>query len=159
MYIYVFSDTHGNTSTMEEAVESAVPAPALVVHLGDGADEAEALMRYRPDIAFLGVRGNCDRRSADVPDTRFVEVGGVKIMLTHGHLFGVKSSRVTLACAAAREGAALALYGHTHVRRDESENVDGTAVRTVCPGSSGMNGEYAVVSVEDGKIEDVTFFS
>ena len=43
-----------------------------------------------PEIKFFIVRGNCDYDDYKTKDEMTVELEGVKIFLTHGHLYGVK---------------------------------------------------------------------
>ena len=67
-----------------------------------------------PNIAFYSVRGNCDLGCADVPVREILDLDGVKIFCTHGHLYHVKSGLYTVVCAAREAGANLLLFGHTH---------------------------------------------
>ena len=45
------------------------------------------------------------------PPSLTVSLDGVRIFLTHGHLFGVKSGLTRLTLEARRVGAQLALFG------------------------------------------------
>ena len=69
--------------------------------------------RAFPEKMFLAVRGNCDFGSTLPPVGDFT-AEGVKIFYTHGHLYGVKSGRYTIVCAARERGAQVLLHGHTH---------------------------------------------
>lgn len=60
------------------------------------------------------VRGNCDW-SGDYPQERIVEFGGERIFLTHGHRYNVRAGVTELASAAAKAGAGIAVFGHTHI--------------------------------------------
>ena len=58
MRVAVFSDTHGVTSPMVQAVRNHMPD--ALVHLGDYERDAEVLLREFPDIPLYHVCGNCD---------------------------------------------------------------------------------------------------
>ena len=59
MRILVVSDTHGDEGALQRAVQ-AQPSARTVIHLGDGAREAEAVAARFPDRMFWQVRGNGD---------------------------------------------------------------------------------------------------
>jgi len=131
MKIAVFSDSHGNISPMLYAVEAC--RPDMILFLGDGSEEIGEIKKQFPQIPLKAVRGNCDRDSS-LPETGLVSADGVEIFMTHGHLYGVKSGFLYgLAQAACELGAALALYGHTHLARLETIG----AVTLLNPGSCG----------------------
>ena len=111
MKLAVFSDSHGSPQKMLDAV--ARMHPDMVVHLGDGERDVQLLRERYPALPLHAVCGNCDFRSAR-PESQLFEVNGVKIFITHGHLYGVKSTRAKLLEEAARRGASVAMYGHTH---------------------------------------------
>lgn len=67
--------------------------PDAIMHLGDHVSDAEELSYALDLIDFYMVRGNCDF-GAQAPETILTELGGVRLFLTHGHLFGVKSGHV-----------------------------------------------------------------
>ena len=87
----VFSDTHGVTSLMLEAVRRC--RPDVMIHLGDYERDAERLREEFPEIPLYCVRGNCDI-GGRAPDTDIVPLGPVKAFITHGHLFNVKYGRL-----------------------------------------------------------------
>ena len=55
MNILVLSDSHGNISNMEEAVERE--KPDMILHLGDCWRDAERLAERYPDIPMEHVPG------------------------------------------------------------------------------------------------------
>ena len=59
MRILVASDTHHDFHALKRAVECQ-PSAEIVIHLGDGADDAEDVKYLFPQKMFLQVRGNCD---------------------------------------------------------------------------------------------------
>mgnify|MGYP000411403135 FL=1 len=56
MRILVVSDTHRDQYSLEQAVLRQ-PKAEVVIHLGDGADEAEMVKAKFPEKTFLQVRG------------------------------------------------------------------------------------------------------
>ncbi|MDO5123514.1 MAG: metallophosphoesterase [Eubacteriales bacterium] len=112
MRILVMSDSHGDCYAAKSAVLSQSSAE-IVVHCGDGADEAEEIRRAFPEKHVVSVRGNCDFCSS-APNCEVFTVEGKKIFVTHGHLYGVKGGLYTAVCAAREQGADILLFGHTH---------------------------------------------
>lgn len=129
MRIVVFSDCHGDVFRALEVVRRN-EKEKLFVFLGDGADVLDTLRQQFPQKEFIGVRGNCDF-FCNLPDEYMIDVEGVKILCTHGHLYGVKFSEERLITAARGRNAQIVLYGHTH--RAVSRYIDGLYI--VCPGS------------------------
>ena len=123
--------------------------PDAIMHLGDHVSDAEELSYALDLIDFYMVRGNCDF-GAQAPETILTELGGVRLFLTHGHLFGVKSGMSRLKLEADRVGANIALFGHTH--RALSETMQGLYV--VNPGTAGVGAmcTYACIETRDGAI-------
>ena len=111
MKLLVLSDTHRSLGFAYEAIEKE--SPDAVVHLGDHLSDAEDLSFAFQEPDFYYVPGNCDY-APTVPPSLTLEFDGVRVFLTHGHLFGVKSGLTRLALEARRVGAQLALFGHTH---------------------------------------------
>ena len=130
MNIAVFSDTHGNTAKMLQAVRAT--RPDVLIHLGDCVRDTEILRREFSKIPLYSVCGNCDLGDpgllADV-----VQLGPVKAYITHGHLYNVDWNVDSLVYAAQERECQLALYGHTH--RADSQEVGG--VKVVNPGTAG----------------------
>ncbi len=141
----VFSDTHGNTALMLEAVRRS--RPDLLIHLGDYERDAEALRREFPQLPLYQVRGNCDLAGL-CPLTDTVPLGPVKAFITHGHLYNVNWGRLdSLVYAAQEQGAKLALFGHTH--QALYEEIGG--VQVLNPGSAGKGRtpSWALIQVFD----------
>ena len=109
--ILVVSDSHGNIDNMRRAVE--LIRPDMLLHLGDGLRDAEALSGLFPTLHMETVPGNCDYRR-DEPAERVILAGGRRIMLCHGHTLGVKNELGLLLRSALERGADAVLFGHTH---------------------------------------------
>lgn len=141
----VFSDSHGQTLLMEEAIRRT--RPDVIIHLGDHDRDAMELRRLFPEIPLYSVCGNCDLMPMS-PARETVQLGPVKAFLTHGHLFSVKFGSVdSLVYAALEQGARLALFGHTH----EPYNQQIGGVHVLNPGTAGKGRRptYAMISVFD----------
>ncbi len=141
----VFSDTHGVTEPMVDAVQRC--RPDAIIHLGDHDRDTAPLLRKFPEIPLYSVSGNCDF-AALAPLKMTVTLGPVRAFLTHGHLYGVDYGNVDRLVYAAQEaGAQLALFGHTHVPFHE----DYGGVKVVNPGTAGKGGRlsWALLTVFD----------
>ena len=146
MKLLLFSDSHGNVANMADAVR--LERPDRVLHMGDLARDAEELARRFPDLPVTYVPGNCDGRRPDLPEERVFTLEGVKIFMTHGHTYHVKSG-IALAVRAAREaGAQLLCFGHTHEALCEFQN----GLWIVNPGAAGsmVQPSCAVAVLEEG---------
>lgn len=144
MKICVFSDSHGSSEAMARAVDEH--SPDLILHLGDGVRDAEKVKSQFPQIPLKAVRGNCDW-SSFVPEKLQFNVNGVEVLMTHGHLYNVKSGLSSLLNAAHFSGAGLVLYGHTHQARHEQAG----GVHLLNPGScSGPSASFALVAITPG---------
>lgn len=111
MKILVLSDSHGAIEPMERAVEQA--DPHLILHLGDCWRDAERLQRRFPQIPLQQVPGNCDFRSSE-PAERLLCIEDFRILMCHGHTYGVKQSLTAAGFAAEEQNLDLFLFGHTH---------------------------------------------
>ncbi len=89
MNILVVSDSHGKTDNLMRAVE--LTRPEYVLHLGDCQRDLERLRQAFPMLPMEGVPGNCDSGSCRAEPERLTELGGVRILMLHGHTRGVKS--------------------------------------------------------------------
>lgn len=142
MRILVVSDTHGNEANLRRAVLSQ-PQAELVIHLGDGEEEANRVKTDFPEKMFLQVRGNCDWGSS-LPYIGEYMAKDKKLFFTHGHLFGVKSGLYTVTCAAREQGAQVLLFGHTHQALCDYED----GLYLLNPGSlSGWQASFGTVDI------------
>ena len=108
----VFSDTHGNTALMLEAIRRC--RPDIVIHLGDFERDTECIKREFPDIPLYSVCGNCDFAPLSPLDD-IVPMGPVTALITHGHCYGVDYNNVDrLVYAAQERHAKIVMFGHTH---------------------------------------------
>lgn len=145
MKLLVFSDSHRSLSGMRDAVE--LEHPDYVIHLGDLERDAQLLAQEYPALAITGVPGNCDGFPT-APLQQLVNYDGVPILMSHGHIWSVKSGYGGAIAAAHKCRAQVLLFGHTHVPYCTQEE-DGLWV--VNPGSIRDRGSYAVITIMDGK--------
>jgi len=147
--ILVMSDSHGNINNMFDAVD--LESPDWVLHLGDNDRDCNDFELLYPDIVLRSVRGNCDRSSGELETDEFV-LDGKRFLMTHGHLYGVKTGKSKIISAAKSRGVDVLLFGHTHI--PYYALVDGMTV--INPGSIGAGGKcYAVLELNDGVLESV----
>ena len=128
--------------------------PDSVIHLGDYYDDAGVLIDEFPNLRVHQVPGNCDRYRCvgQQPEILCYDVYGARLYMTHGHRHGVKSGIWQLVRDARQNGAAAALYGHTHVADCHQEEC---GLWVINPGSCGsFGGSCAVLEIENGTIID-----
>lgn len=148
MKILVFSDSHASLSFMRRCIE--VTSPDAVIHLGDYYNDGQTMLEEFPQIPFHQVPGNCDMHRGWIPDpeVRLIELGGVRILMTHGHRHGVKMSLHRLLADARAANVQAVLYGHTHIAHCERE--DGLWILN--PGAASWGGSAGLISTHLGKI-------
>ena len=142
--ILLVSDSHNSPVYIDRmAKRYAEERCEGIIHLGDFVEDAEKLERLT-GVRAEKVRGNCDEYSRE-PAWTVLELKGVRLLLCHGHTFGVKRSLYELSEAAARQNARVALFGHTH--QAYVGHVDN--VLLVNPGAL-VQGKYCVLELENG---------
>ena len=85
MKVIIFSDTHGDTSTIMSATEKE--KPDMIIHLGDGIADAEHLNEKFPHIKMIRILGNVDSSGNDEKQIKIEEICGKRIAMTHGNAF------------------------------------------------------------------------
>ncbi len=110
--IGILSDTHGNHDAIKLAM-SRLRQMDHFIHLGDYCRDAE-YMKKLTRKPVDSVRGNCDYNS-ETTDEKMLEIGGLKILLTHGHKYKVKYDNTLLSYRAEETIADVVLFGHTHI--------------------------------------------
>ena len=145
--ILVFSDSHGNTSRMKEAIEANLPSCKMIIHLGDGVRDISYVSSFFPELPVISLQGNGETFKKDV---RIFDECGVRFICMHGHSYRVKMG-LEYAIYAAREAEAdILLYGHTHVAHDTvSELEGGKKLRIFNPGSIGRGypPSYGIIDI------------
>lgn len=145
MKVAVFSDTHGVTGPMVDAVSRC--HPDALIHLGDHDRDTAVLLNRFPEILLYSVAGNCDHFPL-APNVLTVSLGPVKAFLTHGHLYNVRYGHVdSLVYAAEETGCQLALFGHTHTPFHQ----DIGGIKVLNPGTAGKGRDltWALLTIND----------
>ncbi len=144
----ILSDTHGNTAVYEK-IRELLDSCDYIFHLGDVVGDAEQLARRYGSQKVFCVRGNCDYALKE--NTLYQEIEGVKLMFTHGHAYGVKTSLLSLEEKAREMGVSAAFYGHTHI----PEIRDVGNLQLICPGTLKANAfqmTYCYAVISKGKV-------
>ena len=111
MKVLIFSDSHRSLSGMYDAIEQH--KPQQIIHLGDLEEDALEVARLYPQLPFCTVPGNCDGWTTS-PLKKRITLEGHTILLSHGHLWGVKSGYGRAIAEGRQAGADILLFGHTH---------------------------------------------
>ncbi len=118
MRIGVLGDTHGFLKTAIHAVWAMGTIDALI-HTGDFYTDAIKLESL-VEVPVYKVVGNCDAQNG--PEILTLSFNNFKILVTHGHLFGVKLGLQKLYYKALETGCTAVVFGHTHIPLNLWEN-------------------------------------
>ena len=113
MKLLVFSDSHRDGAAMSQILKQTGKSIDAVAHLGDGWDEIHEIMHLYPSIPLYAVTGNCDW--GEGPESLIVSFSSKRIVLAHGHRFGVKAGYLRVSLWAEENEADVCLFGHTHI--------------------------------------------
>ncbi|MFD1781085.1 metallophosphoesterase family protein [Fredinandcohnia salidurans] len=153
MKVLILSDSHGLTKELLDIKERHKNDVEFMLHLGD----SELSSQSEEMSGFSVVRGNCDFDS-NYPNDMIILLNGLKVYLTHGHLYNVKMSLMNLSYRAREVGASIVCFGHSHIAG--AELIDD--VLFINPGSfrlPRMRKERTYVIVEvDNNQADVVFY-
>lgn len=116
MQLLIMSDTHGDEHVIER-VKGFYPHANFIIHCGD----SELTSDHRALNELVYVKGNCDR-DEQFPTERTISVGPYTVFVTHGHLFNVKSSLMSLSYRAREVSANIVCFGHSHLLGAERIN-------------------------------------
>ncbi len=145
--IGLISDTHG---LLRPEVHPALAGVGLILHAGDVGDD-EILDELELIAPVQAVYGNTDAPGRyRLAATRTVEIGGVKIHVSHGHELGQPTPEALLSAYAED----VIVYGHTH--RQLVVRADGRLV--VNPGAAGarrfnLRPSVARLTIRGGRAE------
>lgn len=159
--IAVFSDTHGNSRGVRDAVRHNGPFDMLV-HLGDGVGDGESVAA-EVGIVFRGVGGNEDHfRVTAMPAEDIFRVGPWTFLAVHGHQMEINPYHPEslwdthvkeMARRAKRKDAHVFLFGHTHKFMLRKE--DGIFICN--PGDQYLGSQtppsFAVIEADDHDLE------
>ncbi len=148
MKILVLSDSHLNLSALISIFEAE--KPDVVFGAGDHSKDLEELSYVKEGAYYYIVRGNCDYFDKNKGDILKFDLKGYKFMLTHGHLYGVKSDLDELKVKAKDGGVDIVIFGHTHIPYLEKDG----GLYIFNPGAA-KDGNYGVIEIEG---EDINFY-
>lgn len=154
MKVLVVSDTHGRDEKLETAVEIEQPFDYLI-HCGD-VEGREIFIEALAECPCTIVAGNNDFFS-DLPREEEITLEGHKILVTHGHNYGVSMDLYGIAEEAASRDCEIVCFGHTHKPVIEHKN----GVLVLNPGSlsfprqEGRYFSYIVMDLEENEEPDV----
>lgn len=145
--IGLIADTHG---LLRPDVQRALAGVSMILHAGDvcGDEILDELNLIAPTQAVFG---NCDEPwNGRLTERLDLEVGGVRIHVSHGHELG----RPRSAAIAAAYEADVCVYGHTH--RQLVERVGDRLM--VNPGAAGprrfdLVPSVAILTIADGRAD------
>lgn len=146
MKILIVSDTHGHDEELEEAVLREAPF-ARLIHCGD-VEGREIFIEALAECPCCIVAGNNDFFS-DLPREDIMEISGHRILVTHGHYYGVSMNTSGVIDEARMRGCDIVCFGHTH--KPVIDSVDGVMI--INPGSlayprqRGRKASYVVLEV------------
>jgi len=112
MKFAVVSDTHGNTNALRLLAEQETGINGWI-HLGDHERDAQTLTQTGKHPVYV-VRGNCDYTNAQPAEQVVEPIPGTKILICHGHAYGVKNGLSRIYYRAQELGCCAVLFGHTH---------------------------------------------
>ncbi len=121
MKILVISDSHGRPDRIAEAVNLHKNTLDCIIHLGDGLYDTKLCSAYLEGVPLITVSGNHEDATRvfvsgeGAPSELMLNLEGYKLLLMHGHRFGVKAGYERAAAYAHSRGASLLLFGHTHI--------------------------------------------
>ena len=153
-FLLVASDVHSSDQCFEKLAEIAADQNCLAFLYAGDLDIENYFITQSVQLrnyVFLPVQGNCDNRwswtdvNLDLPLYRTCSFKGLRIFMSHGHLYGSPSS-----VGLEDKDFDLVITGHTHCSRIASEFVDGKRVTYLNPGSpsrprGGSRPSYALV--------------
>ena len=154
MRVLIVSDTHKKHANLITIMEKERPFDRMI-HLGD----AEGYEDYIAELAGCPldiVAGNNDFFS-DLPREDEILLEGHKIMVTHGHNYGVSMDLYGVSEEAAARGCEIVCFGHTHKPVLEKKN----GVLVINPGSlsfprqEGRRPSYAVMELYKGEEPEI----
>ena len=150
--IMILSDTHGRTRDFESVLEKVLPVDHLI-HCGDVSGDEDYIRAAAAEIAGCPVtivQGNNDF-GGDLPSEEVFTIERQKILVSHGHRFGISYDTGPLKAHAKEIGAQIVCCGHTHVPMIDQRD---PALLLINPGSfslprqSGRERSYAMLELD-----------
>ena len=152
--VLIVSDSHGlSRELMEIKTRHQVD---YHIHCGD----SELEYHSEPLQGYYKVRGNCDF-DRNFPEEEIIQLDGMKFLVVHGHLHGVKFGHGTLIARAKEVDADVVCYGHTHIAlaTKEDNHLIINPGSIVYPRGSFPEKTYAILEWEKRDELRVNFFT
>ena len=112
MKVLICSDSHGRLDYFQQVMD--LEQPEIVIFAGDHSTDAIDMSLVYRDVLFAIVKGNTDMDDYESRETAIFDLMGKKVLLTHGHLFSVKTTLEELEKKAHLQKAEICVFGHTH---------------------------------------------
>lgn len=150
MRVLIISDTHDNTSSIDDLFDKENTFDMLI-HLGDVGYDADYIRENAGCPCYI-VAGNNDFDPC-LPKELIVEIEGKYALLTHGHRHGVSYGAGNLFSLAEINGVDIVMCGHSHV----PEILEEDGIFVVNPGSlayprqSNRRKSYIVLEINNDK--------
>ena len=154
MKVLVVSDTHGHTENLERALEQEQTVDALI-HCGD-LEGQEDYIRALAECPCYMVAGNNDWFS-DLDRELEVELEGIRLLITHGHNYGVSMNFSYLLEEGRSREADVVLFGHIHrpVLEKHDDIILANPGSLSYPRQRGKRPTYLVMEIDkNGKIRN-----
>ncbi|MDO4308070.1 MAG: metallophosphoesterase [Eubacteriales bacterium] len=148
MKVLIVSDTHGRDTNLEKTVSMEAPFD-LMIHCGD-VEGREFFIQALADGPCCIVSGNNDFFS-DLPREEEINLAGNKVLVTHGHYYGVSMDLRGVVEEARSRDCRAVFFGHTH----KPVVMEKDGVLAINPGSlayprqQGRKPSYAVLFVDE----------
>lgn len=111
MRVLIVSDTHRNNENFFRIIEK-IKDIDLVIHCGD-VEGSEYAISEGAGCESLIVMGNNDFFS-DLPREIETQIGGYRVLITHGHTYCVSMGSERIKEEALLRGFDIVIFGHTH---------------------------------------------
>ncbi len=143
--VVLISDSHGNKKGIEKLLSQN--DFDLILFAGDGLKDVQYVNKN-----IIKVAGNCDL-FFDEPLEEIVCIEGLNILLTHGHIYKAKYTKLGLTSEALKRNAKVVCFGHTHEKCQE--NINDVLLLNAGPFK---NGNYLQMIIDNGEIVALNFF-
>lgn len=118
MKLLLISDTHGRTEKLIKLLEAYKDSVSHVFHMGDFGSDLDKFESGYPNLKMVSVNGNTDYAFygsfEEIITIEPKRSPGKKILVVHGHKFGVKASFDRLLHYAKEKSVDAVFFGHTH---------------------------------------------
>lgn len=169
MTLLILSDSHGRADLITEAIHRTHPDGILFA--GDGLrDLTYCQLPASSGLCPLwAVKGNCDWMMSPLiidgvtfepEEEELITVEGIRILLMHGHKYGVKGGLGNAIARAVHREADVLIFGHTHTPVELHLSPDGAygfsvnkPITVFNPGSLGdRHASFGTLTIQNGQL-------